>query len=41
MMERIRERFKIKLGVPVEVERTVVPLEYYRELQRELERLKD
>ena len=40
MFERIREKIRIS-NIPVEVERTVVPISQYQELEKELERLKD
>ena len=41
MFERIREKIKTKVGVPIEVEKTVIPIEYYRELEAEVARLKN
>ena len=40
MFERIREKIRIS-NIPVEVERTVVPISQYQELEKELERLKE
>ena len=41
VLERIRERIKTKTGSWIEAERTVIPLEYYHELEKELERVKE
>jgi len=40
MFERIKEKIRIS-NIPVEVERTVVPISQYQELEKELERLKE
>ena len=41
VLERIRERVKTRMGIPIEVERRVVDAELYYELQTQLERLKE
>ena len=40
MLERIKEKIRSKTGIPVEVERKVVDVSLYYELQAEVERLK-